>query len=106
MTTETTTETPTPVSTPAASTTTFIVMEAAACMPNSCWGRYRRIAVVEIDPAKLPEGRTTPTMISDRSRGVVRVVATWERCHDGITERCAAGRARGSARAMVAELNG
>lgn len=34
----------------------YVVMTAAACMPSSCWGRYRRVAVVEVrDGAEKPK---------------------------------------------------
>ena len=44
-------------------------------------------------------------MISRRARGVVRVVATWERCNVGKTDRCAFSKARAEARALAAQLN-
>ena len=64
----------------------YIVQTAAARMPASCWGRYRRAAVLEIDLSALPSGRTAPAMISTRARGVSRVVQTWERLHVGTTD--------------------
>lgn len=79
--------------------TEFIVKTAAACMPASCWGRYRRVAVLEV------ERGIWPTMISDRARGVVRVVQTWERLNCGKTERDAYSRAMAEAEAMTKELN-
>ncbi len=78
--------------------TEFIVRTAAAHMPNSCWGVYRRVAVLEVIKG------TVPAMISSRARGVVRVVATWERRNVGSTDRCAYERAVSAARAMAAEL--
>lgn len=84
--------------------TTHIIMTAAAQMPSTCWGVYRRIAVVEIDSARLPEGCDRPRMISERARGVVRVVRTWERLHVGTTERCAYSRAFAEARELVTSM--
>jgi hypothetical protein len=78
-----------------------IVMTAAARMPSSCWGRYGRIAVVEVEDDF--DGR--PAMISDRARGVVRVVETWERRRVGKTDRCAFRRALAEAEALCASLN-
>ena len=72
-------------------------------MPQSCWGRYRRVAVVEVDPSI--EAEDAPRMISERARGVVRIVATWERLHAGTTHRCAYARARAAADAMARRLN-
>lgn len=77
------------------------MLTAAAPMPRSCWGRYRRIAVVELCDGFA--GR--PKMISPRARGVVRIVQTWERLHVGITERGAYQRALVEARALAERLN-
>ncbi len=67
------------------------------------FGSYRRVAVLEIDPSTCPpEG---PRMISDRARGVVRVVETWERLYSGRTERCAFSRAMREAQALADRLN-
>ena len=79
----------------------FIVMDASAHMPNSCWGRYRRVAVVELEPGF--DGY--PKMISNRARGVKRVVSTWERQNVGTTSRCAFERAYTDACEMARELN-
>ena len=85
--------------------TTYIVQSAAANMPSSCRGTYRRVAVLEISPDDLPESETRPRMISAHARGVVRVVETWERCNVGSTSRCAYERAWTEAEEMAAELN-
>lgn len=79
--------------------TEYVVKTAAAAMPSSCWGTYRRVAVLEI------EAGTTPAMISTHARGVVRVVQTWEKRHVGRTSRCAYERALAEAEAMAARLN-
>jgi hypothetical protein len=79
--------------------TEFVVITAAACMPNSCWGTYRRVAVLEVVRG------VTPKMISARARGVVRVICTWERRNVGKTDRCAYSRAVAEAVEMVDELN-
>jgi hypothetical protein len=77
----------------------YIVTESAAHMPSSCWGRYRRIAVLEVE-----DHVTHVKMISLRARGVIRVVRTWEKRADGLTERSAAGRARTEAIKLATEL--
>ena len=79
----------------------FMVMQAAACMPNSCWGRYRKVAVVEIEDGF--KGR--PKMISRRARGVARVVALWDKQSVGKTARCAFRQALAAAEALCARLN-
>ena len=82
--------------------TRFVVMTSSAKMPGSCWGQYARVAVVETD---LPEG--TPKMISDRARGMVRIVQTWERCSAPPGgKNTAFTRALAEARAMADHLNG
>jgi hypothetical protein len=80
-------------------TTTFIVLDKAAKMPGNCWGRYRRVAVLEVQPG------ATPAMISARARGVIRVVATWEKLNVGLTERCAFERALSEAHDLARQLN-
>lgn len=80
--------------------TKYIVQTAAETMPGGCWGRYCRVAVLEVD-----EGIDRASMISPRARGVRRVVATWERCHVGRTSRCASERALAAARELAASLN-
>jgi len=82
----------------------FIVMDRSAAMPNSCWGRYRRVGVVELTPDAQREGRT-PKILSDHSRDVVRVVEIWERQFEGITPRCAYQRALVEAKALTEKLN-
>ena len=82
-----------------ASKTKFIVQSSAACMPSSCWGRYRRVAVLEVQ-----EGVDRVKMISPRALGVVRVVRTWEKRSVGSTERCAYRRALQEAQKLAASL--
>lgn len=79
----------------------YLVMTASACMPNSCWGRYGRVAVVELEAGF----EDVPKMISTHARGVKRIVATWERQHVGSTDRCAFEQAIACAAAMVDELS-
>ncbi len=77
----------------------YIVMDAAACMPANCWGRYRRVGVVEIEPG------AEPRMLSERARGVISVVQTWERLNHGTTDRCAYRVALAEAEALARALN-
>lgn len=78
--------------------TEFIVLTKAACMPNSCWGRYKRVAVIEVILG------TVPKMISERAIGVVRIVETWERLNVGKTAASAYGRALAEAHELRAQL--
>ena len=66
--------------------THFEILSAAAYMPNSCWGTYRRIGLLEVRNGKVA------TRIDDRLRCVVSMY-TWERLNVGKTERCAYERA-------------
>jgi len=77
----------------------YIVKTSTARMPNSCWGRYRHVAVMEVDPG------TVPSMISPRARGVRRIVQTWDRRHAGQTDRCAYRVALAEAAALAAQFN-
>lgn len=79
--------------------TEYVVKVSAACMPAGCWGKYRRVAVLEV------EAGSRPKMISERARGVVRIVRIWERQHVGISERCAYQRALKQAKELVQELS-
>jgi hypothetical protein len=83
-----------------ATATRFVVVSSAAAMPNSCWGVYRRVGVLEI-AADADENRLT---IDARRKGVVRVVTTWERLNVGTTARCAYQRALAEARELAASL--
>jgi hypothetical protein len=57
--------------------TEFIVMTAAAAMPASCRGRYGKVAVLEVEKGVWPK------MISERARGVVRIVSIRQPLHIG-----------------------
>jgi hypothetical protein len=72
--------------------TEFIVMEASAQVPSSWKHRggprgYRKLALVEVEKGVVPK------MISERARGVVRIVQVWDRLYEGKTERSAYHRA-------------
>jgi len=80
--------------------TKFVVKSSAARMPPACWGAYRRVAVLEV-AVDAPE----PRMISERARGVIAVVRTWERRSVGSTARCAYQVAMREAAELAAALN-
>jgi hypothetical protein len=83
-----------------ATATRFVVITAAAQMPNSCWGVYRRVGVVEV----AADADADRLSIDPRRKGVIRVVSTWEKLNVGTTARCAYQRALADARQLVAEL--
>ncbi len=82
------------------SKTHYIVQDATAKMPASCWGKYRRIAVLEVD-ADLEH----VSMISDRAKGCHRIIEVWDRLHVGTTDRCAFARAMREAEKLADQLN-
>jgi hypothetical protein len=79
--------------------TEFMVMTAAAQMPATCRGMYKRVAVLEVLKGSAPK------RIDARDRAVIRIVKTWERLDVGRTERCAFNKAVAAARALAAALN-
>lgn len=85
---------------------TAIVMTAPAKMPSSVKARYRRVAVVKLDPAWAAEHPgETPKRICERARGVKEIVKTWERLLVWQTEGCAYQRALAEAYDLAHEIN-
>jgi len=82
----------------------FVVLDRTARMPANCYGRYRRVGVVEVTPEVQRSGRE-PKMLSQRALDVRRVVKTWERLYWGSTERCAYQRALAEAEELAENLN-
>jgi len=80
--------------------TEFITKVSTAHMPGSCWGRYGKVAVIEVEP-----GITDVAMISNRARGAIRVVEVWDRRNIGTTDRCAFAIALAEAETLAASLN-
>ena len=80
--------------------TKFIIKSSKAKMPGTCWGVYARIAVLEVDADV-----DTVSMISERARGVHRIVRTWESLNVGTTDRCAYARALAVAEELADRLN-
>jgi len=81
----------------------WIVMTSAAAMPRSCWGRYRRVALVRINQEFTAKG-LIPKMISTRAKGVLDVHSLG-RHHAGSTARCALARAVARAEEMARAAN-
>lgn len=78
----------------------YMIVVKAAHMPSSCWGRYVRVGVVELEPGF--EGY--PKMLSERAKGVKRVIQTWEKCHSGTSNRDAHSRAIREAEELIEHL--
>lgn len=76
--------------------TEFVVKVSAANMPNSCWGRYANVAVLEVVVGE------TPVQIRDTRK--VRVVWVWRKLNCGTTDKCAKAKALREAEEMVEKL--
>jgi len=81
----------------------WIVMTSTAKMPSSCWGTYRRIALVRLTP-DYAAVRQRPRMISDRARGVAELKDLGHH-HVGKTRRGAYQRELVLAELQAAALN-
>jgi len=77
----------------------YVVKTSAAAMPQRCWGRYGNVAVL------LVEDDATPKMISERAKGVIKIVSYEGRLHCGKTERSAFQKALKRANELAAKLN-
>jgi len=74
-------------------------------MPTTCWGKYGKVAVVEVDEAVLEKHNIPqPRMISPRAIGMVRIVKEWRRLNKGTTNRCAYHKAMQEAEKLIKEL--
>ena len=78
----------------------YIIQTASEKMPGRCSGSYRKVAILEV-----LDGVDKVSMISDRAKGVIRIVARWDRLSVGKTDRCAYRRALAQAEDMLARLN-
>jgi len=81
----------------------WIVMTSCAKMPSSCWGRYRNVALVQLDQYYTAHG-LEPAYISTHARGVLRVRHLGH-FNDGKTARCAYARAVMRAQQMADDIN-
>lgn len=70
-------------------THTYYVVESAARMPTSCWGRYGKVAIVRTT-ADAPAPRSIRDIPSRRQR----IVALRDRQFAGSSDRCALAVAR------------
>lgn len=76
----------------------WIVMTSAAKMPSSCRGKYRNVALVEIEDIDNP-----PATIREQ-RGVLRI-QHWGAHNVGKTDRCAYRRMLANAETVAAMRN-
>lgn len=85
-------------------TNKYIVMTARAQMPNFYGStNYLRVALIELDDSGIQ-----PTMISERAKGVARIVCVHEKCYRGVNYpngRCAASKAHRELCERAAELS-
>jgi hypothetical protein len=83
-------------------TTEYIVMSSSAHVSSArrrYGGQYRNVAVVEV------ESGARPAMISERAKGVVRIVKHWGGLSVGKTERSQYAVAFAEADALANKLN-
>lgn len=80
----------------------FIVMTASAKVAGKArqFGRYAHVAVVEVEAPGV-----VPAMISDRAKGVVRIVTDSGACSVGKTAKSAFAVAKANADALAAKMN-
>ena len=78
----------------------FIVQDASAKVPSSWYGIYRKVAVLEVH-----DGVERASMMSDRSKDVIRVVVEYGPLRVGKTPRSEYARHRTLCEDMVAKLN-
>jgi hypothetical protein len=78
----------------------FIVITSSAKVSGKArqFGRYRHVAVLEIEPG------TQPAMISERARGVRRIVWDSGAVSVGKSDKCAYARAQREAQDVLAKL--
>ena len=86
---------------PEAERYSYHLVVSSACMPNSCWGVYKRIAVLRIDHHERPAG-FMPVIIRE-TRGV-KIERLWDKLHVGKTDHCAFKVALRKATELLAEL--
>lgn len=80
----------------------FLVMTSSAQVKGLArkFGKYRNVAVVEVQ-----SGFDRPKMISERARGMLRIVRHYGSCSVGSTERCQYAVAMKEAEELCARLN-
>lgn len=81
-------------------TMAYIVKTSSAKMPASVKAQYRNVAIIEVD-----DNITDVSMISERAKGVKRIVRHYGPLHVGKTDRCAYRVALAEATAEAAVLN-
>ena len=79
--------------------TKLIIKISQEKMPSSCWGKYGRVAIMEME-ADAP----FPAMISPRASGCVKIHKVWNKLFWGTSERCALRRAVEAARQLIESL--
>jgi hypothetical protein len=83
----------------------FATITASANMPNTCWGKYGRVGVVELTAAGLVRLVADPDWQPQiRTTRYLRVISTWERCFWGSSDRCALALAEDDVAEMCADL--
>lgn len=76
----------------------YFLLDKSEKMPASCWGKYRRIAIV-----RMPDNAHEPPRIDERIKGL-EIVDQWRSLNVGKTDRCAYRVALREAETKLAEL--
>lgn len=84
-----------------------IVMTASAkpvSKNGMSFGNYKRVAVVQLTQEYTAQGKR-PAMISDRAKGILKIVWKRDRVHVGKTDKCEFSRVLADAKAYAKQLN-
>jgi hypothetical protein len=87
---------------PEAERYSYHIVVSSACMPNSCWGVYKRVALVRIDHHERVSG-FMPKVIRE-GRGI-KIERVWDKLNVGTTDRCAFKVALREATELLADLS-
>lgn len=82
-----------------------IVVHKSASMPASYKGKYRRVAVIEVNYWLAWDADYQPAMMTTRCRDVLRVIHDYGPQSLGKTERCGFRRAMAAAQALADKYN-
>ena len=81
----------------------YIVKMASCSMPQSCWGFYGRVAVIEVDHDSMKNDGIT--MISCRAKGVKSIPWMCDKQNVGDTDKSAFWEAYNAAVELARSLN-
>ena len=83
---------------------TAIVVTRSAAMPASCWGRYRKVYVIDVDYWKAWD-TWEPPQVRQGAKHVIRILWDSGPQSVGSTKRCGFARAVARAEQLASEFN-